>query len=106
MPCILPVLPQQLGEKFDNDVKRSKIILGSSFEQTVDLAFPMLYTKILPQSFLGSGEGGFEVFLPYIDMAAILFNSAKPFDQIICTTFTEGPMRNLLKLEHSFREDI
>ena len=27
--------------------------------QNVDLAFPMLYTKILPQNFLGSGEGGF-----------------------------------------------
>ena len=41
----------------------------------VDLASPMLYTKILPQSFLGSGEEGFEVFLPY--------TSAKPFDQIV-----------------------
>ena len=33
----------------------------------------MLYTKIQPQSFLGSGED-FLVFLPYMDMAAILIN--------------------------------
>ena len=40
----------------------------------------MLYTKIQPQSFLGSGEEEFEVFLPYIGMAAILFNGAEPFE--------------------------
>ena len=92
MPCnILPVLPQQLGEKFDSVIKRSKIILGSSFEQTVDLASTMLYTKILPQSFLGFG-GGFQVFLPYMGMAAILSNSEKQFDQIVSTISTEGPM--------------
>ena len=31
---ILPVLPQQLGQKFDCAIKRSKVSLGSSFEQT------------------------------------------------------------------------
>ena len=89
MPCnIFPVLPQQLLEKFDSAVKRSKIILGSSFEQTVDLESPMLNTKILPQSYLGSGEGGFQAFLPYMGMAVILSNSAKPFDQIVSATST------------------
>ena len=53
----------------------------------------MLYTKILPKSFLGSGEDGLEVFLPYMSKAAILFNSAKPFDQIVSTTSsTEAPI--------------
>ena len=35
----------------------------------------MLYTKIQPQSFLGSGDENFQEFLPYMDMGAILFNS-------------------------------
>ena len=42
----------------------------------------MLYTKIQPQSFLGSGEEDFKVFLPYMEMAAILFNCTEPFEQI------------------------
>ena len=33
----------------------------------------MLYTKIQSQSFLGSREDDFKVFLPYMGMAAILF---------------------------------
>ena len=32
----------------------------------------MLYTKIQPQSFFGSGEEELYVFLPYMGMAAIL----------------------------------
>ena len=39
----------------------SKVNLPSSFEQTS----PKLYTKIQPQSFLGSREEDFYVFLPY-----------------------------------------
>ena len=50
----------------------------------------MLYAKIQPQSLLGSEEG-FEVFLPYMGMAAILFNIAKPFEQIVSTTLTGVP---------------
>ena len=34
----------------------------------------MLFTKIQPQIFLGSGKEDFYVFLPYMGMAAILFN--------------------------------
>ena len=34
MPCnVLPVLPQLLGCKFDHTIKRSKVILVSSFQQ-------------------------------------------------------------------------
>ena len=74
---------------------RPRIIIWTNL---VDLASPMLYTKSQPQSFLGYGEEVFEAFLPYMGMAAILFNSAKPFEQIVSTASTEGPMRNLLKL--------
>ena len=49
----------------------------------------MLYTKIQPLIFLGSGQEDFKEFLPYMDMMAILFNCA-----------TEGPCEiwwNMLK---------
>ena len=49
----------------------------------------MLYTKIQPQSFLGSGEVDFQEFLPYMDMTAILFNCVEPFKQISSTFSTE-----------------
>ena len=51
----------------------------------------MLYAKIQPQSFLGSGKEDFKVFLPSMGMAAILFNGAEPFKQIVNTLSTEGP---------------
>ena len=51
----------------------------------------MLYTKIQPQSFLGAGED-FQEFLPYMDMAAILFSGTKSFEQTGNTISTEGPM--------------
>ena len=51
----------------------------------------MLYTKILPQSFLSSGEEDFQEFLPYIDLAAIMFNWVDSFEQIGNTLLTKGP---------------
>ena len=51
----------------------------------------MLYTKIQPKSFFGSGEEVFQEFLPYVDMAAILFNCTEQFEQIGNTLSTEGP---------------
>ena len=49
----------------------------------VELESSMLYTKIQSQSFLGSGdERRFLSVLPYMDMAAILFDGAEPFEQI------------------------
>ena len=48
----------------------------------VELESPMLYIKVQPQSFLGSGEEDFEVFLPYMGMVAILFNGVEPLEQI------------------------
>ena len=38
-----------------------------------------------------------------MDTAAILFNSAKPFDQIVSTTSREAPMWNLLKVGMQFQ---
>ena len=50
----------------------------------VDLPSLMLYTKIQPQCFLGSGEEDFKYFFCFFfnHMAAILFNNAEPFGQI------------------------
>ena len=50
----------------------------------------MLYTKIQPQSFLGPGEEELQEFLPYMDMAVILFSCAEPFQQTGNTLSTEG----------------
>ena len=49
----------------------------------------MPYTMIQPQSFLGSRKEDFYEFLLYL---AILFNGTKPFEQIVNTPLTEGPM--------------
>ena len=65
MSCnILTVLPQ-LGQEFDSAF-RSKVILGSSFEQTWDtLIVPsIMYTKVQSQCFLGSEEEDFVSVLP------------------------------------------
>ena len=43
----------------------------------------MMYTKIQPQSFLNTGEEDFYVLIPYMGMAAILFNGVGPFEQIV-----------------------
>ena len=59
------------GRKFDRGVKRSKVNLRPSFEQTFDFESLMLYTKIQPQSFLGSEEEDFLICLTYMGMAAI-----------------------------------
>ena len=62
----------------------------------------MLYNKIQPQSFLGSGE---EFTFTYTGMAAmILFNGAKLFEQILNTLSTEGPMWNLVKIARAVSE--
>ena len=55
----------------------------------VELKTAMLYTTIQPQSFLGSREDFYE-FLPYMDMAAILFNGVEQVEQIGNTLSTEG----------------
>ena len=65
---------------------------------------PHCYIKIQHQSFLGSGEEGFKSFLPYIGMAAILFNGAEPFEQIDDTPSIGGPMWNLLKISPAVSE--
>ena len=45
----------------------------------VDLSSPMICAKIQPQGILGSAEGDFKMFLPYMGMAAILVNGPQPF---------------------------
>ena len=61
--------------KFELAVNKAKgqprIIICANL---VDLESPILYTKIQPQSFLGSGENFFTFFLSSMDMVAILFN--------------------------------
>ena len=49
----------------------------------VDVKSPMLYTRVKPWSFLGSGEDFWVFFfLSYMGMADILFNDAEQFEQI------------------------
>ena len=50
----------------------------------------MLYTKIQLEAFLIQ-EKIFKCFLPYMGMAAILFNDAYPFEQIDSTPFDRRP---------------
>ena len=76
--------------KFDHTVKRSKVIIWTNL---VDTESPMLYTKIQPQSFLSSGEEDCKSVLPYMGMAAILSNDAKPLEWIVKILSTEGPMK-------------
>ena len=108
MPCsILPVLPQQLVHKFDHTIKKVKghpslIILTN----LVDLKSPMLYTKIQPQSFLSTREEDSKVFLPYMNMAAVLFNGAEPFEQIVNIPSTEDPKRNQVKIGQAVSEKM
>ena len=64
----------------------------------IELESLMLYTKIQTQSFLDSGEEDFQEFLPYMDMAAILFKRAEPFEQNGSTLSTEGPCEIWWKL--------
>ena len=68
----------------------------------VELESSMLHTKIQLQSFFGL-EKSFK-FLPYMDMAAILFNCPEPFEQTGNTLSTEGPMWNLVKIAQAISE--
>ena len=53
----------------------------------------MLYTNIPHQSFLGSGEI-FLVYLPYIVMADILVNEARPLEETLNPSLVEGASWN------------
>ena len=55
----------------------------------------MLYTKIKPQNFHGSGEEDFLVFLRQTGMAAILINEQWLFEQIFNPPLTEGSTWNM-----------
>ena len=60
----------------------------------------MLYTKIQPQSW----RRRLLSVLPYLSMAAILFNGAEPFEQIVNILSTEGPMWDLVKIVQAVSE--
>ena len=66
----------------------------------------MLYTKIQPKAFSGLEMKLFKCFffVPSMGMVAILSNDTEPFEQIINTLLTEGPMWNLVKIAHSVSE--
>ena len=49
----------------------------------------MLYTKIQPLRFLGSGEEDILLFLPYMVMSAILIN--RPFVQMFNASLKKAP---------------
>ena len=65
---------------------------------------PLLYTMIQPQSVFGSGEEYFMCILPYMGIAAILFNDAGQFEQVINASSTEGPIWNLVKIGRAVSE--
>ena len=67
----------------------------------VDLESPMLYTKIQPQSFLGSGKEDFKCFT----MATILINEPWPFEQIFNPPLTESSTWNLKKISQGVLEE-
>ena len=76
---------------FTLPIKRSKIILGSSFEQTLQTLSPLCFIpRFSHKAFLVLEKKIFKYFLPHMGMAAILFNGAEPFEQILNTPSTEG----------------
>ena len=68
----------------------------------VDFEFSMLYTKILPQSFFGSGDD-FQVFTIY-GHGGHLVQLHGTFEQIGNTVSTKGPMWNLVKIAQAVSE--
>ena len=100
---ILPVLPQQLGQKFDSAVKRSKVILGSSFEQTWWTLRPQCYiSRFSLKAFLVLDKKILSV-LPYMGIVVILFQSEKPLKQSVSITSIGSPMWNLVKIGKWFQ---
>ena len=106
MSCnILPVLPQQLGQKFDRAVKTVKghpwIIIWTSL---VDLASLMLYTKIQPQSFLGSGED-FKCFYHIWACQTSCSIVQNHLNKLLVSLQQKASCKSWLKLPSSFREE-
>ena len=71
----------------------------------VELDSLMIYTKIQPQSFLGSGEEDFQEFLPYMDMAAILFNCGDHLNKLAIPFWQKVHEKSGEKCSSSFREE-
>ena len=70
----------------------------------VNLESPMLHTKIQSQNFLGSGEENFKCFTIYVHGSHHVFNGAEPFEEIVNTLSTKGPMWNLVKIAQAISE--
>ena len=79
--------------------KGQRATQDNHFTNLVDIAFLL---EIQPQIFLSSEEENL-VFLTYMGMTAILFNSVEPFEQIDNTISTEDPMWKLVKLVKQFQ---
>ena len=96
------------GHTFDLAMKRSNVNLGLSFEQTWQTFFYQCYiTRFSLEAFLVLEKKIFMCFIPYIGMAAILFNDSELFEQTDNTPSREGPMWNLMKIgPSSFRVDV
>ena len=67
----------------------------------------MQYTKIQPESFLGSGEDDFKKILSaFMGMEAVLFCWVEPFEQVINTLSKDGSMWNLVNIaQATFKND-
>ena len=83
--------PQQLGQKFDSVVKRS------SQDLHLNKAGRPCVSDAIHQDLASKHSWFWSVLTIYEHDSPILFNSAKPFEQIVSTTSTEGPMWNLAK---------
>ena len=92
-----------LRRKFDLAVKRSKVNILSSFEH-VELE-SSIYTKIQPQRFLGSRGKDFQDFLPYMDMAAILFNCANHLNKLTIPFRQKVHVKSGENCSSTFREE-
>ena len=93
--------------KFDLAVKKAKgqpmIIIWTLL---VELESSMLYIKIQPQRFLGSGDEDCQEILPYIDMTSILFIVRNYLNKMAIPFWQNAHVKSGENCSSSFREDI
>ena len=93
-----------LGTKFDLVGHGQPRVI--SWTNLVVLKHPMLHTKFQGHLPFGSGEADFLRFLPYMDIAAILFMWPRPFEQSFVPLSHGGSIWNLTDWPSGFREDV
>ena len=59
----------------------------------------------VPDAVYQDSVSGLFCVLPYMGIAAILFNGAEPFEQNVNILLAEGPMWNLVKIVRGFKEE-